>query len=86
MHVELGGYHVRDIEFSAAFDVNATKVGRDLGEAIYAEPNNTIRFADVPSLDVPGAARTNPGRHRASICKAMVTRSTLRPATMSPPS
>ena len=52
MHVELGGYHVRDIEFSAAFDVNATKVGRDLGEAIYAEPNNTIRFADAPKLGV----------------------------------
>ena len=52
MHVELGGYHVRDIEFSAAFDINATKVGRDLGDAIYAEPNNTIRFADVPKLGV----------------------------------
>jgi myo-inositol-1-phosphate synthase len=53
MHVELGGYHVRDIEFSAAFDINATKVGRDLGEAIFAEPNNTIRFAEVPPLGVP---------------------------------
>ena len=53
MHVELGGYHVRDIEVSAAFDVNATKVGRDLGEAIYAEPNNTYRFADVPALGLP---------------------------------
>jgi myo-inositol-1-phosphate synthase len=52
MHVDLGGYHVRDIEFSAAFDINATKVGRDLGEAIYAEPNNTIRFAEVPKLGV----------------------------------
>ena len=52
MHVNLGGYHVRDIEFSAAFDINATKVGCDLGEAIYAEPNNTIRFADVPQLGV----------------------------------
>ena len=52
MHVELGGYHVRDIEFSAAFDINATKVGYDLSEAIYAEPNNTIRFADVPRLGV----------------------------------
>jgi myo-inositol-1-phosphate synthase len=48
MHVELGGYHVRDIEFSAAFDVNETKVGRDLGEASSAEPNNTIQFAEVP--------------------------------------
>jgi len=52
MHVDLGGYHVRDIEFSAAFDINVTKVGRDLGEAIFAEPNNTIRFADVPPLGV----------------------------------
>jgi myo-inositol-1-phosphate synthase len=53
MHVNLGGYHVRDIEFSAAFDVNATKVGKDLGEAIYAKPNNTIKFAEVPNLGVP---------------------------------
>ena len=52
MHVNLGGYHPRDIEFTAAFDVNATKVGRDLGEAIFAEPNNTIRFSDVPALGV----------------------------------
>ena len=52
MHVNLGGYHVRDIEFSAAFDINATKVGRDLGEAVFAEPNNTVRFAEVPRLDV----------------------------------
>jgi myo-inositol-1-phosphate synthase len=53
MHVRLGDYHIRDIEFSAAFDVNASKVGRDLAEAIYAEPNNTYRFADVPPLGVP---------------------------------
>jgi myo-inositol-1-phosphate synthase len=52
MHVELGGYHVRDIEFSAAFDINATKVGYDLSEAIFAEPNNTIKFAEVPKLGV----------------------------------
>ena len=42
MHVNLGGYHVGDIEFSAAFDINATKVGCDLAEAIYAAPNNTF--------------------------------------------
>jgi len=48
MHVDLGGYHVRDIEFTCAFDINATKVGKDLGEAIWADPNNTIRFSDVP--------------------------------------
>ncbi len=53
MHVDLGGYHVGDVEFSAAFDINATKVGRDLSEAIWAEPNNTIRFADVPFKGVP---------------------------------
>jgi myo-inositol-1-phosphate synthase len=48
MHVDLGGYHVRDIEFVAAFDVDRRKVGHDLAEAIYAQPNNTVRFADVP--------------------------------------
>jgi myo-inositol-1-phosphate synthase len=52
MHVDLGGYHVRDIDFVAAFDVNAQKVGRDLSEAIWAAPNNTIRFAEVPHLGV----------------------------------
>ena len=52
MHVDLGGYHVRDIEFSAAFDIGSTKVGRDLGEAIFAEPNNTVKFAEVPKLGV----------------------------------
>ena len=53
MHVDLGGYHVRDIEFSAAIDVGDTKVELDLSEAIFAEPNNTIRFASVPKLGVP---------------------------------
>ncbi len=53
MHVNLGGYHIRDIEFSAAFDIADTKVGRDLSEAIFAEPNNTITFAEVPHLGVP---------------------------------
>ena len=52
MHVELGGYHIRDIEVVAAFDVDAKKVGRDVSEAIYTEPNNTIRFADVPPTGV----------------------------------
>jgi myo-inositol-1-phosphate synthase len=52
MHVVLGGYHVRDVEFSAAFDVAAGKVGRDLAEAIGAEPNNTHVFADVPPAGV----------------------------------
>ena len=53
MHVNLGGYHVRDIEFAAAFDIDANKVGKDLGEAIYMAPNNTYKFADVPRLGVP---------------------------------
>jgi myo-inositol-1-phosphate synthase len=52
MHVELGGYHVRDVEVVAAFDVDAKKVGRDVAEAIFTEPNNTIRFSDVPRLGV----------------------------------
>jgi myo-inositol-1-phosphate synthase len=52
MHVNVGGYQVRDIEFSAAFDINVTKVRRDLGHAIFAEPNNTMRFTDVPRLGV----------------------------------
>jgi len=52
MHVELGGLRVRDIEFSVAFDVDDKKVGRDLSEAIVAEPNNTIKFADVPPLNI----------------------------------
>ncbi len=53
MHVDLGGYHVGDIEFTAAFDIDREKVGKDLGEAIWAGQNNTIKFADVPRLDVP---------------------------------
>ena len=53
MHVNLGGYHVRDIEFVAAFDIDENKVGKDLGEAIYEPPNNTYRFCDVPQLGVP---------------------------------
>ncbi len=52
MHVQFGDYHVRDLQFVAAFDVDAKKVGRDLSEAILASQNNTIKFADVPPLDV----------------------------------
>ncbi len=52
MHVNFGGYHIRDIEIVAAFDVNANKVGKDVAEAIYAEPNNTAVFARVPKLGV----------------------------------
>jgi myo-inositol-1-phosphate synthase len=53
MHVDLGGYHVRDVEFTAAFDVDKDKVGKDLSEAIWSGQNNTIRFSEVPHLDVP---------------------------------
>ncbi len=52
MHVNFGGYHVRDIRFVAAFDVNKQKVGKDLGEAIFAQPNCCAKFTDVPHLGV----------------------------------
>src|SRR5690606_5549118 len=52
MHVRFGDYHVRDVEFVAAFDVDANKVGRDLAEAIVASENNTIKFCDVPPVGV----------------------------------
>ena len=52
MHVNLGGYHISDIEFSAAFDIDVNKVGKDLAEAIYVEPNNTYKFCDVPPIGV----------------------------------
>ena len=52
MHVDLGGYHVRDVEFTAAFDVAEGKVGKDLAEAIWAHPNDTIKFADVPKTGI----------------------------------
>ena len=53
MHARLGGYHIRDIEFTLGIDINVTKVGKDLSQAILAEPNNTVKFADVPNLNVP---------------------------------
>ncbi len=52
MHVDLGGYHVRDIEFTAAFDIDAEKVGKDLSEAVFSGQNNTMKFSDVPNLGV----------------------------------
>jgi len=52
MHVNLGGYHIRDIEFSAAIDIDKNKVGKDLAEAIYTKPNNTYVFAKVPKTGV----------------------------------
>jgi myo-inositol-1-phosphate synthase len=53
MHVNLGGYHIRNIEFTLGIDVNVTKVGKDLSEAIFAEPNNTYKFSNVPTLNAP---------------------------------
>src|SRR6202022_1963686 len=52
MHVDLGGYHIRDIEFSAAFDIDKDKVGKDLSDAIFAGHNNTVKFAEVPHSGV----------------------------------
>jgi myo-inositol-1-phosphate synthase len=52
MHVDIGPYHVSDLEFCCAFDVDANKVGQDLADAIWAEPNNTVKFSDVPETGV----------------------------------
>ncbi len=52
MHVNLGGYHIRDINFVAAFDIDKNKVGKDLAEAIYTKPNNTYKFCEVPTTGV----------------------------------
>jgi myo-inositol-1-phosphate synthase len=52
MHVNLGGYHIRDVEFVAAFDIDKNKVGKDLSEAVFTWPNNTTKFADVPPKNV----------------------------------
>src|SRR5512133_2948321 len=72
MHVNLGGYHISDIEFSAAFDIVDTKVGRDLSEAVFAYPNNTYKFSDVPHLDVPvarGMTHDGLGKYLSKILK-----------------
>src|SRR5437879_12273684 len=52
MNVDLGGYHISDVQIASAFDVNANKVGRDVSEAIWAEPNNTHRFSNVEETGV----------------------------------
>ena len=75
MHVDLGGYHVSDIQFSAAFDIDADKVGKDLSEAIFAGQNNTLKLGDdVPNLGVPvqrGMTHDGLGRYlREKITKA----------------
>ncbi|MFU8826838.1 MAG: inositol-3-phosphate synthase [Brevefilum sp.] len=72
MHVNLGGYHISDIEISAAFDVVDTKVGKDLSEAIFAFPNNTYQFADVPKMNVPvhrGMTHDGLGKYLLQIVK-----------------
>lgn len=72
MHVNLGGYHIRDIEFSAAFDVVDTKVGKDLSEAIFAFPNNTYKFSDVPFQNVTvarGMTHDGLGKYLSQIVK-----------------
>ncbi len=72
MHVNLGGYHIHDIEFSAAFDVVDTKVGLDLCEAIFAHPNNTIKFSDVPQLGVNvarGMTHDGLGKYLSTVVK-----------------
>jgi myo-inositol-1-phosphate synthase len=72
MHLWFGGYHIGDIEFSCAFDIDRNKVGKDLGEAIYAEPNNTYRFCDVPKLGVPvlrGMTHDSIGKYLKDIIK-----------------
>jgi myo-inositol-1-phosphate synthase len=53
MHVDLGGYHISDIEISAAFDIDREKVGKDVSEAIFSGLNNTVKFSDVPRLNIP---------------------------------
>ncbi len=70
MHVNLGGYHVRDIEFSAAFDIDKNKVGRDLADAIFTRPNCTFRFCDVPRTGVKvlrGMAHDGLGKYLSEI-------------------
>jgi len=72
MHVNLGGYHISDIEFSAAIDVVDTKVGKDLSEAIFAYPNNTYQFTKVPYLNVPvvrGMTHDGLGKYLSQIVK-----------------
>jgi myo-inositol-1-phosphate synthase len=72
MHVKLGDYHVRDVEFSAAFDIDINKVGKDLAEAIFTAPNNTYKFADVPRLGIPvrrGMTHDSVGKYLADVIR-----------------
>ncbi|MEE8346855.1 MAG: inositol-3-phosphate synthase, partial [Dehalococcoidia bacterium] len=70
MHADLGGYHISDIEFVAAFDVDINKAGKDLSEAIFAPPNNTHKFSEVPSLGVQvarGMTHDGIGKYLSSV-------------------
>jgi myo-inositol-1-phosphate synthase len=72
MHVNLGGYHVRDIEFTFGIDINETKVEEDLADAIFAEPNNTYKFCNVPKLNVPvvrGMTHDGLGKYLSEVIK-----------------
>jgi myo-inositol-1-phosphate synthase len=72
MHVDFGGYYISDIEFSAAFDVDADKVGHDLGAAIGRGQNNTVKFADVPELGIPvqrGMTHDGIGKYLSTVIK-----------------
>jgi len=70
MHVILGGYHIKDIEFTLGIDINVTKVGKDLSEAIFVFPNNTYKFTDVPKMNVPvvrGMTHDGLGKYLAEV-------------------
>jgi myo-inositol-1-phosphate synthase len=72
MHIDLGGYHINDVDFVAAFDVDRNKVGKDLADAIYQAPNNTYRFADVPRTGVKvsrGMTHDGIGKYLSEIVK-----------------
>jgi myo-inositol-1-phosphate synthase len=75
MHVDLGGYHVRDIEFSAAFDIDAEKVGKDLSEAVFSGQNNTLRFSDVP----PSGVKVHRGMTKDGLGKYLKEKITKAP-------
>jgi len=72
MHIALGGYHISDIEISAAFDIDAEKVGKDVSEAIFSGQNNTVKFSDVPHLGVPvqrGMTHDGLGKYLSEVIK-----------------
>ena len=91
MHVELGGYHVRDVEVVCAFDVDAAKVGLDVGKAIFSGQNNTIRFASVGELGIQvqrGPTNLVParreGRHERACTPTRIGAASFLPGGPSP--